>query len=519
MNYLVNLNLNGNEIQNFVPQPLATAPANPKPWQMYTNTTTGQVMLNKGTAAEPDWVAIGAVQSVNGKTGAVTLTQDDVDDGETYVRTTNDFTTALKDQIGTNADDIDAIEGKIPAAASTTNQLADKEFVTDSITQGTAIFRGSFATKAALDTVAWQTSDPSAENYVSNNDYAVVLDDETHSDEAWRYIYVLEEGGSNNGWTAQYRINEAPLTQAQLDAINSGITADAVAQIGDTETATEETRSMIADTEASETASQSYDVGDYFIYNDLLYRATAAIAEGGTITPGTNCETVTIGDALANPQEAMTFDPTPTRNSTNPVTSGGVYDAVNGIIQTATGTIPTSGTATTVLYSGTLIDARATMSGSQVITEVRDSGSDVTFAVAQNPSAAVTCTVVYAAPVGNLNALPPAQLTAGQVLTALELTSESTKLYLMSQTAQAPVELGDFTAESSLLEVMNAMDTVASGAYARRFVYNSDEGRYVIHKSNGQEGGSSDMSFMFVIEAGKMMGWGAVMAQANSFTL
>lgn len=53
------------------------------------------------------------VQSVNTKTGAVVLTQDDVGDGTTYVRTHNDFTDALKAQINTNKDNITMAEGDI----------------------------------------------------------------------------------------------------------------------------------------------------------------------------------------------------------------------------------------------------------------------------------------------------------------------------------------------------------------------------------------------------------------------
>ena len=37
MDYLVNLNLNKNELQNAVIQPLAVAPSNPKPGQVYFN--------------------------------------------------------------------------------------------------------------------------------------------------------------------------------------------------------------------------------------------------------------------------------------------------------------------------------------------------------------------------------------------------------------------------------------------------------------------------------------------------
>lgn len=178
----------------------------------------------------------GAVSSVNGQTGDVELDAqdvgalpdnadlDDIADGATYKRAT---ATQLS-QIAANANDIDAIEEKIPSAASSSNQLADKAYVADSIIQGTAIYRGAFASHAALLAVAWQTTNPDAENYVSNNDYTYVLDDETHDDECWRYLYV-----TGTGWTAQIRVNESPLTQAQLDALNSGATAAIISSVAD----------------------------------------------------------------------------------------------------------------------------------------------------------------------------------------------------------------------------------------------------------------------------------------------
>lgn len=47
--------------------------------------------------------------------------------------------------------------------------------------------------------------------------------------------------------------------------------------------------SFICSSEYSTTASKAYSVGDYFIYNKLIYQVTAAIASGGLINPGTNC--------------------------------------------------------------------------------------------------------------------------------------------------------------------------------------------------------------------------------------
>jgi hypothetical protein len=67
------------------------------------NGQTGDVTISAG----------GNVDLVNGKTGVVVLTQDDVGDGTTYVRTHNDFTDVLKTQINTNEDNIAMAESDI----------------------------------------------------------------------------------------------------------------------------------------------------------------------------------------------------------------------------------------------------------------------------------------------------------------------------------------------------------------------------------------------------------------------
>ena len=94
MIFLVPLNLLQNELQNAVLQPLATPPANPKLGQIYYNTTDKMAYAWDSTQWQPLGGG-GAVDSVNGKTGVVVLTQDDVGDGATYVRTHNDLTDAL----------------------------------------------------------------------------------------------------------------------------------------------------------------------------------------------------------------------------------------------------------------------------------------------------------------------------------------------------------------------------------------------------------------------------------------
>lgn len=54
---LTNLDLNKNEIQNAVLQPLATAPANPKFGQVYTNSNDKIIYQYDGEKWKPVWVS------------------------------------------------------------------------------------------------------------------------------------------------------------------------------------------------------------------------------------------------------------------------------------------------------------------------------------------------------------------------------------------------------------------------------------------------------------------------------
>ena len=54
----------------------------------------------------------------------------------------------------------------------------------------------------------------------------------------------------------------------------------------------------IATVEESTTASKAYAAKDYLILNGVFYRVTASIAQGGTITVGTNVVQTTISAEL-----------------------------------------------------------------------------------------------------------------------------------------------------------------------------------------------------------------------------
>lgn len=79
-------------------------------------TKTSQLNNDSGFVDAAGASAAAPVQSVNTKTGSVVLTQDDVGDGQTYVRTHNDFTDAAKTQINTNEDNIAILDSDMGVA-------------------------------------------------------------------------------------------------------------------------------------------------------------------------------------------------------------------------------------------------------------------------------------------------------------------------------------------------------------------------------------------------------------------
>ena len=117
----------------------------------------------------------------------------------------------------------------IPAQASTSNQLADKDFVNSSIATATATYQGSYnlVSDLGLTTAATEsqigTALASAVSGEDNNDYAFVqipTSDATPTEIARtdRYKY------NGSAWVFEYSLNNSGYTAAQWAAINSGIT-------------------------------------------------------------------------------------------------------------------------------------------------------------------------------------------------------------------------------------------------------------------------------------------------------
>lgn len=135
------------------------------------------------------------------------------------------ITTSLVAKIGTNAANIEGINLKIPREATSSNQLADKAFVDSMVSSLLARYitsnsaGDSFATNAALLAGPYYLDgNLITTSNLNVNDYAMVMEDETHDGKPARYIW------SGTQWSFQYVLNNTTFTQAQIDAMNSTIT-------------------------------------------------------------------------------------------------------------------------------------------------------------------------------------------------------------------------------------------------------------------------------------------------------
>ena len=198
----------------------------------------------------------------------------------------------VDDLLSDVAADLAEIDGMIPNEASAQNKLADKNYVDTQIRENASTYRGSFATKAALVAVQWQTSDSTAEHYVDDNDNAVVMADESNGGACWRYIYTV-----GTGWEPQYKINDSAMTEAQLAALNSGATAAKIASIEDKY---EKPETGIPKTDMAQAVQESLQKAD-----DALPKAQGAANAGklmGVDTSG-NVKYVPVDNALSGTSE------------------------------------------------------------------------------------------------------------------------------------------------------------------------------------------------------------------------
>ena len=221
--------------------------------------------------------------------GADSTLQQNIDDEETRAKAAEKK----------NADDIDAIEEKIPAAASSSNQLADKQFVNSSIQTNTAEFKGTFNSLAELQQVT-----------ANANDYGYVVSTDSAGNTVYsRYKYV--EG---TGWVFEYNLNNSSFTAAEWAAIQSGITALLVSKLMNLPT-----NDVLQQLIGTKQDRLTFDT-------QPTQNSLNPVQSGG------------IYEALGHKQDTLEFDQEPTQYSINPVVSGSLYNifqAINSLFPAA----------------------------------------------------------------------------------------------------------------------------------------------------------------------------------------
>ena len=135
----------------------------------------------------------------------------------------------VQSQISVLTANVETIKNIIPNTASETNELADKNFVNSTVGTNTANY--IYKTESGGEKVPF-SSVAELEAYagtVTNNDYAFV----TGIDENGNAYYDRYKADVNDGvvtWAKEYRLNNSSFTAEQWAAIQSGITAEKVAQ-------------------------------------------------------------------------------------------------------------------------------------------------------------------------------------------------------------------------------------------------------------------------------------------------
>lgn len=285
--------------------------------------------------------------------------------------------TSLQTQINgqataiTNAQNkITAIESKIPASASSTNQLTDENFVNSSIATNTAYFIGTFDSIEDLNNYS---------GTLTRNDYAFVISQDENGNTVYnRYKY------NGSAWIFEYALNNSSFTAQQWASINSGITEEDVEKINNIPTKTSElendsnylanlttatsslsicgaatttdratnigysSKATNTDTTAVGFNSQATGMTSAAIgaYTKATARCAVQIGAYGTNSEANSVYMSTsdsnnwklLGNDGKIPNERINIDTTATSGSTNAISSGAVYSLI-GDLETVLHTI------------------------------------------------------------------------------------------------------------------------------------------------------------------------------------
>lgn len=256
-------------------------------------------------------------------------------------------------QIATNTGDISTINGKIPSAATTTNQLADKAFVNSSIATNTANFIGTFNSVAELEAYS---------GTLTNNDYAFVIVTDSAGNTAYdKYKYTTATTPAS--WQFEYELNNSSFTAAQWAAINSGANTTNIGQITTNQSAIGTLSSLNTTTKTDLVSA----------VNEVERIASTALQPLDNISSLTNDSGFITGITSTDVTTALGFTPYDSSNPDGYTTNEGTVTSVNN-------TAPVNGNVTISIPT----DTSDLTNGAGFMTGI--TSSDVTTALGYTPA-------------------------------------------------------------------------------------------------------------------------------------
>lgn len=198
-------------------------------------------------------------------------------------------------------------------------------------------------------------------------------------------------------------------------------------KVGDTVyTIADGTEPLIAPVQNSLVASKTYAVGEQFIYNGNLYKATASIASGGTITINGNCA---LADSIADQVTALNEDLT--------VLDGDVTNIQNQI-----GSLVADGMIVKSLFLASGYNSILLKCPSDSSTHLLLSNGDVVLTADKGGSA--TSFETHAI-IGTPDVVFTGTDASGKTNYMLNLTSYSRPLVFISSSALSKVQISPYT--------------------------------------------------------------------------
>lgn len=132
---------------------------------------------------------------------------------------------------------LDTSTGLIPDARINSSTYATQSYVNNAVQTNSAHFRGNWTDWTDVPTnVNDYPADDDGNKTPTVNDYMVVQDASDYTldtlEGTWQFTYTGTWADNGKaGWLPRFQVNETPLTQTQLDALNSGANTTNIGQI------------------------------------------------------------------------------------------------------------------------------------------------------------------------------------------------------------------------------------------------------------------------------------------------